>query len=153
LGTTGTIVSESYPIEIQKLFPDIKTYQQACPLWVSLVENEEFNNSGADYFIEKDINLLLSQCKNIDAIILGCTHYPLIINSIRKFVPQNIKLVSQDTIVAKSLADYLIRHPEMENRCSKSGTIKFFTTDVADVFSAKGKIFYGKEITAKQIAL
>jgi glutamate racemase len=153
LGTTGTILSESYPIEIQKLFPEIKTYQQPCPLWVPLVENGEYQNKGAEYFIEKDINSLLSQSKNIDTIILGCTHYPLIAETIRKFVPAHIKLISQDTIIADSLKDYLIRHPEIENKCTKDRTIKFQTTDVADVFSSRGKIFYGKEIKSEQITL
>jgi len=153
LGTTGTVISDSYPIEIQKLFPDIKTYQQACPLWVPLVENEEYNNSGAEYFFEKDIKALLSQSKNIDTIILGCTHYPLIIDAIRKFVPPNIKLISQDTIIADSLSDYLCRHPEIENKCTKTGKIKFLTTDLADVFSTRGEIFYGEKINSEQITL
>jgi glutamate racemase len=153
LGTTGTVLSDSYPIEIQKIFPEIKTYQQACPLWVPLVENEEYNNCGADYFIEKDITALLSQSKNIDTIILGCTHYPLIADTIRKFVPSNIQLISQDTIIAKSLTDYLFRHPEIETKCTKTGKIKFLTTDIADVFSTRGEIFYGKKIKSEQITL
>jgi glutamate racemase len=153
LGTKGTVISDSYKIEIQKLFPDIKTYQQACPLWVPLVENEEYNNSGADYFIEKDIRSLLSNSKNIDTIILGCTHYPLIIDSIRKFIPSEIKLISQDTIIADSLTDYLNRHPEMEMKCTKTGTLKFLTTDIADVFSTRGEIFYGEKIKSEQITL
>jgi len=153
LGTTGTILSESYPIEIQKLHPEIKTYQQACPLWVPLVENGEYNNEGANYFIEKDIHSLLSQSKHIDTIILGCTHYPLIVETIRKFVPAHIKLISQDTIIADSLKDYLIRHPEIENKCTKEGRINFQTTDIADVFSTRGEIFYGEKIKSEQITL
>jgi glutamate racemase len=153
LGTMGTVLSESYPIEIQKLFPEIKTFQQACPLWVPLVENGEYNNSGADYFIEKDIKALLSQSKNIDTIILGCTHYPLIAETIRKFVPKHIKLISQDMIIADSLTDYLSRHPEIETKCTKTGKIKFLTTDIADVFSARGEIFYGEKINSEQITL
>lgn len=153
LGTTGTVLSDSYLIEIQKLFPDIKTFQQACPLWVPLVENEEYHNSGADYFIEKDIRSLLSKSQNIDTIILGCTHYPLIIDSIRKFIPSNIRLISQDTIIADSLIDYLNRHPEMEMKCTKTGKIKFLTTDIADVFSSRGEIFYGEKIKSEQITL
>jgi glutamate racemase len=153
LGTPGTIISESYPIEIHKLFPDIRTFQQACPLWVPLVENEEYNNAGADFFIKKDVNALLNKSKNIDTIILGCTHYPLIVDTIRKFVPQNIKLISQDTIIAESLSDYLARHPEMESKCTKTGKIKFLTTDVADVFSKRAEIFYGEKINSEQITL
>jgi len=153
LGTTGTVISDSYLIEIKKLFPDIKTFQQACPLWVPLVENEEYNNCGADYFIEKDVKSLLSKSKNIDTIILGCTHYPLIIDSIRKFVPPNIKLISQDTIIADSLTDYLNRHPEIDTKCTKTGKIRFLTTDIADVFSSRGEIFYGEKIISEQITL
>ena len=140
LGTAGTVLSESYPIEIQKLFPEIKVFQQSCPLWVPLIENEEINNPGFEYFIKKDIEALLKQCPKLDTIILGCTHYPIIHDSIKKYLPENIKLISQDTIIAKSLIDYLNRHPEMENKCTKNGEIKYFTTDIADVFASRGKM-------------
>jgi len=151
LGTIGTVVSESYPIEINKLYPDITTYQQACPLWVPLIENDEFLNVGSDYFFMKDINNLLKNNNNIDTIILGCTHYPLIINSLKKFVPKNINIISQDKIVAESLTNYLKRHPEMETKCKKDGVTQFFTTDDVDIFNSRGKIFYKKDICAKHI--
>lgn len=151
LGTIGTIVSDSYPIEIEKLFPKIKTYQQACPLWVPIVEHEEMNNAGADFFIQKDIQALLHQDKDIDTIILGCTHYPLLINSIRRFVPEHVNLISQDSIVAASLADYLSRHPEMEQRLNKHSEIRFFTTDNVDLFNKRAKIFFGEEVTAQRV--
>lgn len=151
LGTIGTVVSESYPIEIEKLFPQIQTYQHACPLWVPIVEHEEMNNPGADYFIQKDIQALLNQDKDIDTIILGCTHYPLIMNTIRNFVPQNIHVISQDNIVAKSLANYLFRHPEMEQRITKSFEIKFFTTDNTELFNKRAKIFFGQEVKAQRV--
>jgi len=151
LGTIGTIVSESYPIEIEKLFPHIKTYQQACPLWVPIVEHEEMNNAGADYFIQKDIQALLNQDNEIDTIILGCTHYPLLINTIRRFVPEHINLISQDHIVAASLADYLNRHPEIEERLNKNSEIRFFTTDNIDLFNKRAKIFFGDEVSAQRV--
>ena len=153
LGTVGTVISESYPLEIEKLFPEISVFQQACPLWVPLIENEEINNPGAEYFIEKDIKSLLKKNNQLDTIILGCTHYPLIYDSIRKYLPENIKLISQDSIVADSLLDYFKRHPEMENKCTRGGETKFFTTDIADVFSSRGKIFLGKEFEATQVRL
>ncbi len=153
LGTIGTIVSESYPLEIIKLFPDIITYQQACPLWVPLIENDEYLNVGADYFFMKDINNLLKKSNKIDTIILGCTHYPLIINSLKKFVSKDINLISQDKIVAESLIDYLKRHTEMETKCTKNGNTKFFTTDDVEIFNSRGKIFYGKAIEATQVCL
>ena len=151
LGTIGTIVSESYPIEIEKLFPHIKTYQQACPLWVPIVEHEEMNNAGADYFIQKDIQALLNQDNEIDTIILGCTHYPLLINTIKRFVPEHINLISQDHIVAASLADYLNRHPEIEERLNKNSEIRFFTTDNIDLFNKRAKIFFGDEVSAQRV--
>lgn len=151
LGTIGTVVSESYPIEIEKLFPQIKTYQHACPLWVPIVEHEEMNNEGADYFIQKDIQALLNQDKEIDTIILGCTHYPLLLNSIKKFVSQNINIISQDNIVAKSLDDYLKRHPEIEQRLNKNSNIHFFTTDNTDLFNQRAKIFFGQEVIAQRV--
>lgn len=153
LGTIGTVVSESYPIEINKLYPNITTYQQACPLWVPLIENDEYLTIGADYFFMKDVNHLINKSKNIDTIILGCTHYPLIINSLKKFVPKNINLISQDKIVAESLTDYLKRHTEIEIKCTKSGVTQFFTTDDSEIFNSRGKIFYGKGIKAKQATL
>lgn len=151
LGTIGTVASKSYCIEIEKLFPHIKTFQHACPLWVPIIEHEEMNTPGADYFIQKDIKALLNKDKEIDTIVLGCTHYPLIINSIRRFVPEHVKIISQDNIVAASLAKYLQRHPEIEQRLFKNSEIKFFTTDNVDLFNKRAKIFFGEEVNAQKV--
>ncbi len=153
LGTKGTVLSNSYPLEIQKLFPDIEVVQEACPMWVPLVENNEFNSAGADYFVKKNIESLLNKNKNIDSIILGCTHYPLLISKIKKHLPENIKLLSQGKIVAESLKDYLYRHPEMEKKCSKSGIYKFFTTDAPETFKRQGQIFCNKINDVEHIVL
>ena len=111
--------SESYPIEIRKFYPGIKVYQQACPLWVPLIENNEQNGPGADYFVKKYSDALLAQSSQIDTVLLGCTHYPLLMDKLRAHFPASISLIPQGDIVAESLADYLNRHPETENRCSK----------------------------------
>lgn len=152
-GTIGTITSDSYPIEIEKLFPHLKVHQEACPMWVPLVEYNEIETEGADYFIQKNIESLLSKDKNIDTIILGCTHYPLLINKIKKYLPAGISLVSQGEIVAESLVDYLKRHPEMEQRCSKQSKIEFYSTDSATNFNKHATLFFGKEVDAKQLEL
>jgi glutamate racemase len=153
LGTPGTVASQSYPIEIQKLHPHLKVSQQECPMWVPLVENDEMNNPGADYFIRKDIRQLLSQDPEIDSIILGCTHYPLLLPTIRKFIPRGVSLLSQDRIVAESLVDYLHRHPEMDKKCLKNGEITFFTTDDPILFNTRGSIFFQKEIAARHLEI
>jgi glutamate racemase len=146
LGTSGTIASLSYPIEIEKFFPNIKIFQEACPMWVPLVENNEFENEGADYFIKKNISHLLSQSNKIDTIVLGCTHYPLLIKKIKQFLPPTIQLLSQGEIVATSLMDYLKRHHEIENLCSKNGTCTFLTTDSSGNFDEHAAIFFGENI-------
>ncbi len=151
LGTIGTITSESYPIEINKLFPDITTYQQACPMWVPIVEHDEIETPGAQYFIQRDVNFLLSKDKDIDTIILGCTHYPLLMNSIKKYIPQSVRLISQDYIVAKSLKDYLFRHPEIEARLTKNSTIIFNTTDNTELFDQRALVFYGERIRSEKV--
>lgn len=151
LGTIGTVLSKSYCLEIEKLFPQIKTYQHACPLWVPIIEHEEMNTPGADYFIQKDIQALLNKDNEIDTIVLGCTHYPLIIDSIRRFVPEHIKIISQDYIVAASLANYLQRHSEIEQRLLKKSEIKFYTTDNVDLFNKRAKIFFGEEVNAHKV--
>ncbi|MCX7955151.1 MAG: glutamate racemase [Bacteroidales bacterium] len=151
LGTIGTIKSNSYVIEINKLYPDIKVYQHACPMWVPLVEYNEFNNIGGEYFIQKDLNALLEKDKDIDSIILGCTHYPLLLHIIKKFIPPEIKIITQNEIVANSLAEYLIRHPEIEKKCTKNGTLKFYTTDDPNDFDEKSLIFFGQKINSEKI--
>jgi glutamate racemase len=153
LGTTGTITSDSYPIEIEKFYPHLKVNQEACPMWVPLVENNEFESEGADFFIRKNLNSLLSKDKEIDTIILGCTHYPLLINKIKKYLPANIKLLSQGEIVAESLVDYLKRHPEMEQQCSKGGSIDFYTTDAPENFDKAATLFFGKTVQSKHLDL
>lgn len=141
LGTSGTVISNSYPLEIKKFFPEIQVTQEACPMWVPLVENNEHNFKGADYFIEKNINSLLNKNKKIDTIILACTHYPLLIEKIKKFVPDHIKIVPQGKIISESLKDYLIRHPEMDNKCSKNGIRRFFTTESVEIFMERAQLF------------
>jgi glutamate racemase len=153
LGTTGTITSNSYPIEITKLYPQLTVHQEACPMWVPLVENNEMSTEGADYFVKKNLNSLLTKDKNIDTIILGCTHYPLLIQNIKKFLPEGITLLSQGEIVAHSLTDYLKRHPEMEQKCSRGGGIQFFTTDSTENFDAAASLFFGAEVKSKHLAL
>jgi glutamate racemase len=153
LATTGTVVSESYPIEIKKFFPHINVYQEACPMWVPLVENNEYSKPGADYFIQQHLQNILSQSTAIDTLLLACTHYPLLKNKIAQFLPPGITLLSQGEIVAKGLADYLRRHPEMDSRCSKNGQRLFFTTDSIEDFDRHGSAFYGQTINSSHIDL
>ncbi len=153
LGTQGTIRSESYPLEVNKLFPEIHISAHSCPMWVPLVENREYNNEGADYFIEKDIKLLLKKDNQIDTIILGCTHYPLLLPKIRRFTPSHINIVAQGEYVAKSLYDYLKRHPEMEQKCTTNSTCEFLTTEQGDKFSESASIFLNRIIESRRIIL
>jgi glutamate racemase len=153
LGTQGTVSSGSYNIEINKLFPDIKVFSSACPMWVPLVENNEHNNPGADYFIHKYLDDILHQDNSIDTLILACTHYPLLEKKILKVLPAGIKLISQGQPVADSLANYLRRHPEIDSRCTKNATTRFFTTESEDKFSSIASIFLDWEIKAEKAEL
>lgn len=153
VGTQGTIQSESYPLEINKLFPDIKVVSEACPMWVPLVENRKSDSDGADFFIRESLDNLLAKDDNIDSIILGCTHYPLLINKIRQFLPDNINIVAQGEYVAKSLKDYLLRHPEMNKICTKGGYTRYLTTESPEKFSEAASIFLNKEIKVERITL
>lgn len=153
LGTVGTVSSNSYALEISKLFPGFVVNQEACPLWVPLVENNEIGNQGTEYFVKKNIDRLLSADPEIDAVILGCTHYPLLMESIQKYTPSGVKIIAQDRIVADSLVDYLERHPDMAARCSKNGSLRFFTTDPADHFNQLGSIFFQSRISSERISL
>jgi glutamate racemase len=153
LATNGTVQSGSYQIEIEKFFPGVKIEQEACPMWVPLVENNEHQTDGADFFIQKHINNILSRNSEIDTILLACTHYPLLKDKIEKYLPQNVKLLSQGEIVTQSLKDYLQRHPEIETRISKGGNRHFYTTDSADDFAAKASIFFGEKIQANHTGL
>ena len=139
--TTGTIKSESYIMEIHKLFPDIKVTGEACPMWVPLVENNEYQSQGADYFIQQHINRLLKNDPLIDTIVLGCTHYPLLYNKIREDTPSHIHIIAQGEYVAHSLKDYLQRHQEMDKRCTKQGTCRFLTTESEEKFKESATIF------------
>jgi glutamate racemase len=151
LATQGTVLSNSYLIEIEKFNPEIKVYQHACPFWVPLVENNEINSEGAHYFIQKDINELLSKSPNIDTIVLACTHYPILYPIIRRYTPDHIQILAQGKLVSESLADYLIRHPEVREKCSEGGNLDFYTTDDEKNFSEKAYIFFGKNLKAKHI--
>ena len=153
LGTEGTVKSESYLIEIEKNFPGIKVFQRACPLWVPLVENNEYESEGANYFIKKDIEALLNKSHEIDTVLLACTHYPLLLKKIKKYLPEEIKVISQGAIVAKSLKDYLIRHPQIEKNCSKNSGLQFFTTDSPQDFDKHSEIFFGKKVNSMHIDL
>jgi glutamate racemase len=153
LATLGTVKSESYVIEIAKFFPELKVFQQACPMWVPLVENNEHDGPGADYFVKKYLDELLAQSNKIDTIVLGCTHYPLLINKIRQQLPPSIQVISQGEIVANSLIDYLQRHPEIEAVCSKHGKTSYFTTESALGFDEKAAIFMGERVASRHLAL
>lgn len=153
LATAGTIKAESYPLEIRKLFPDIEVSGEACPMWVSLVENNEARNEGADYFIQKYINNLLRKDREIDTVILGCTHYPLLLPKIRMFMPDTIRIVAQGEYVAGSLKDYLYRHPEMDRKCTRGGKCSFYTTEAEEKFTESASTFLNREISVQHIAL
>lgn len=153
LGTNGTVSSGSYPIEINKFWPNIEVYQQACPMWVPLVENNEYESPGADYFIQQKTAELMQQNMGIDTILLACTHYPLLKKKIAQFLPDGITLLSQGEIVAESLIDYLARHPQMETRISKGGDRTFYTTDNPDDFDNKASIFFGGKIQSQHVSL
>ena len=153
LATAGTIKSESYPLEIHKLFPDIKVSGEACPMWVPLVENDEANGEGTDFFIRKYIHNLLAKDGQIDTIILGCTHYPLLLPKIQQFVPQSMKVVAQGEYVAASLKDYLYRHPEMDRKCTRGGSCSFCTTEAEDKFNESASTFLNQDITVQRISL
>lgn len=153
VGTRGTINSQSYVLEIEKSYPDITVHQQACPMWVPIIENNEQDTPQADIQVEQDIQKLLAQSTEIDTILLGCTHYPLLIDSIKKHVPDDINIVIQGDIVADKLVNYLSRHPQMEARISKNKQIQFFTTDNATVFNEQATHFFGETVHSQQINL
>lgn len=153
LGTRGTITSGSYELEINKFFPDVKVYAKACPMWVPLIENGEYNGPGADYFVEKYLNELMNAAPDIDTILLACTHYPLLEDKIRKFLPAGVSIVSQGPIVADSLADYLSRHSDMQGSISRHGSKKFYTTDDTDDFDKHGAVFFGSAIRSEMVQL
>ena len=148
LATNGTVASGSYPMEIGKFFPELKVYQEACPMWVPLAENNEHESHGADYFIKKNLQHIFEKGEDIDVILLGCTHYPLLREKIEEHLPVGVKLLAQGEIVAESLADYLQRHPEIEKQCSRNGRQVFYTTDDTADFDSHGALFYGQPINS-----
>ena len=152
-GTPGTIASGSYNIEIEGMYPGYKVHGHACSMWVPLVENRESSGDGADYFVKKDIDLLLGECPEIDTVILGCTHYPLLIDKIDKHMPDGVKVVQQGPIVAESLANYLQRHPEIESRCSRGGTCQYYTTEDPEHFSPLASVFVNEPVNARRVIL
>ena len=153
LATAGTIKSESYPLEIHKLFPEIQVSGTACPMWVSLVENNESQDEGADYFIRKYIDQLLSKDPQIDTVILGCTHFPILLPKIRQYIPNHISIIAQGEYVAESLKDYLKRHPGMDAKCTKNGNCRFYTTEAEEKFSESASTFLKQRISVKHITL
>ena len=153
LATQGTVASRSYSLEAAKYHPDIILSEEACPMWVPLVEYGEATSDGADFFIRQHIGNLLARDPRIDTVLLGCTHYPLLIEKIRKFLPSDVRIVSQGEIIAASLKDYLRRHPELEEQCSKGGSISFLTTEKSDKFSESASTFLGRRVEATQIIL
>ncbi len=153
LGTSGTVQSGSYLMEIEKFFPDLKVTQEACPMWVPLVENGEIDSEGAGYFIKENLDNIISADPAIDTLLLACTHYPLLEHRMKAFLPTNIKIVSQGEIVAQSLRDYLFRHPEIEKLLTKNGTMNFFTTGDTRDFDTHASLFFGGEIKAVRASL
>lgn len=153
LGTPGTVSSGTYDIEIAKFFPQFRTVSVACPMWVPLVENKEFDSPGADYFVKKYVDELFTQEPETDTVILGCTHYPLLIDKIRKEIGSRATIVTQGELVGASLADYLRRHPEMDADCSKGGTCEFLTTENPDKFNELAEIFLRTPLKASHIDL
>ncbi|MCY7358846.1 MAG: aspartate/glutamate racemase family protein [Rudanella sp.] len=153
LATKGTVLSDSYVVEIEKFFPTVRVFQEACPMWVPLVENGEFDQPGADYFVKQHIDRLLTQSPTIDTLLLACTHYPLLLPKIRQYTPDNVTILSQGEIVARSLVDYLHRHPDMATRCTQTGQRTFLTTDSPADFSRQATVFWGEPVVAGHLAL
>ena len=153
LATEGTIRSQSYNIEIQKQSPDIQVTGLSCPLWVPIIENNEADSPGADYFVKKRIDHIMRLDSQIDTLILGCTHYPILMPKILKYVDRGVKIVPQGEYVAASLKDYLQRHPEMDERCTKHSSTKYYTTESPTKFKENARIFMPEEINVERITL
>lgn len=153
LATPGTVSAHSYAVELQKLYPEVTVYEQACPMWVPLVEYGESSLPGADYFVQLYIDELLQRDSRIDTIVLACTHYPLLIPKIEKYLPEGVKLIAQGELVANSLKDYLYRHPEMDTRLTKGGTISYRTTECPDKFEGLASIFVQDKVEAVRVKI
>jgi glutamate racemase len=151
MGTRGTIDSQSYPIEIHKFFPALNVVQQSCPMWVPLIENNEHLTPGADHFVQKYLQELLSQAPDLDCILLACTHYPLLVPKLLEFLPEGIQLVSQGEIVASSLHTYLLNHPELEVKLGRNEPPKFYTSGDSAVFNARASLFFEENVASTQI--
>ena len=151
--TEGTIRSESYTLEIHKLFPDIKVSGVACPFWVPLVEYNEADSPGADYFVKKRVDQLLRMDPDIDTIILGCTHYPLLLPKIHKYVPRGIRIISQGEYVAESLQQYFERHPEIEQRCTQGGAVRYLTTENPEKFKESAQLFLHEQVEVESVII
>jgi glutamate racemase len=153
LATAGTVRSESYVLEIARLFPQLQVHQEACPMWVPLVENNEHSSDGADFFIRKHLDSLLQRAPEIDVVVLACTHYPLLLDKIRQFLPAHIQVLTQGEFVTQSLQFYLKHHPGMDARCSRGASTAFFTTESTEDFNRKAAIFLGREVSSQYLPL
>lgn len=153
LATEGTIRSRSYNIEIEKRHPDVRVTGLACPMWVPLVENNEADGPGADYFVQKNMEQLMAADPKIDTVVLGCTHYPILMPKIEKYKHPGVTVVMQGTYVAQSLEDYLRRHPEIEEKCQKNGHVRYLTTESAEKFSESARLFLRRHIEVEHIVL
>ena len=151
VGTTGTVQSMSYPLEFKKLYPDITVTDKACPMWVPLVENNEYNGDGADFFVKKYIDELIKKDEQIDTLILGCTHYPLLIDKIKKYLPERVRIVSQGELIAESLENYLSRHENIDAKCTRNGVTKYYTTESVEKFNEAASIFLNKKVEAQHL--
>ena len=153
LATEGTIRSNSYQIELEKFAPDLVVNQHPCPMWVPLIENNQFDTPGGVYFIQNDLVSILEKDPKIDTILLGCTHYPILLEQLQRLLPEHIEVLAQGKIVAESLADYLVRHPEMDAKCSKGGSVRYLTTESARAFSEKASLLMNDQIEAEHLTL
>lgn len=153
LATSGTVQSESYALEIEKLYNNIQLTSEACPMWVPLIENNEHKNEGADYFVQKNLNHILQCDPQIDTLILGCTHYPLLLDKIKLFISNDISVISQGIIVANSLDNYLQRHPEIRDKCTKNKHINYLTTESTEKFISLASIFLNENIKAQHVQI
>jgi glutamate racemase len=153
MGTEGTVKSGSYPIELAKFFPKVVVEQEACPMWVYLVEHNQRTGEGADYFVKQHVDRIFQRNPKIDTLLLACTHYPLLTETIKKFVPAGVKLISQGGLVAERLEDYLARHPEMEARLRRAGSRNFVTTDDRETFEKQASLFFGEPIVASHVEI
>ncbi len=151
LGTVGTVKSHSYRIEIEKLFTNISVTEEACPMWVPLVENHEYDRPGADYYVKQHIDNIFNKKKDIDTLILACTHYPLLLPKIKKYLPSGVKVLSQGSPVAGRLEQYLKNHPEIEQKCSLAAKTRFYTTESPERFQKSATLFLKQSVEVEHI--